>query len=80
MGPSALTAVTSLDPDLLPDGDDTGPRRRLRLAQWMVDSRNPLLSRVFVNRVWQFHFGAGIVTTPNDFGHNGDLPSPPGVA
>ena len=77
VGPSALTAVTSLDPDLLPDGDDTGPRRRLRLAQWMVDSRNPLLSRVFVNRVWQFHFGAGIVTTPNDFGHNGDLPSHP---
>jgi len=77
VGPRALAAVKSLDPNLLPKGADSGPRRRLRLAEWMVDPKNPLLSRVFVNRVWQYHFGTGIVTTPNDFGFNGDRPSHP---
>ncbi|MEE3372018.1 MAG: DUF1549 and DUF1553 domain-containing protein [Planctomycetota bacterium] len=77
VGPRALAAVKSLDPNLLPQGEDSGPRRRLLLAHWMVDPKNPLLSRVFVNRVWQYHFGAGIVTTPNDFGFNGDRPSHP---
>ena len=77
VGPRALAAVKSLDPNLLPKGEDSGPGRRLRLAQWMVDPKNPLLSRVFVNRAWQYHFGEGIVTTPNDFGFNGDRPSHP---
>ena len=77
VGPRALAAVKSLNPSLLPKGQDSGPARRMRLAEWMVDSKNPLLSRVFVNRVWQYHFGSGIVTTPNDFGTNGDRPSHP---
>jgi hypothetical protein len=49
----------------------------LRLAEWIVDPKNPLTARVFVNRIWHYHFGQGIVKTPNDFGFNGDRPSHP---
>ena len=41
---------------------------RLELAQWITDPANPLTARVMANRIWQFHFGAGIVKSPNDFG------------
>jgi mono/diheme cytochrome c family protein len=51
--------------------------RRAALARWITDKRNPLTWRSIVNRVWQYHFGAGIVTTPNDFGLNGARPSHP---
>jgi hypothetical protein len=52
-------------------------RRRLQLAAWVTDPENPLPPRVFVNRVWQHHFGAGLVRTPNNFGRKGDLPTHP---
>lgn len=55
-----------------PEGD-----RRIALAHWITDPNNPLTWRSIVNRVWQYHFGAGIVTTPNDFGLNGAKPSHP---
>jgi hypothetical protein len=51
--------------------------RRLALAKWIVDPANPLTARVMANRVWQFHFGAGIVDTPSDFGLNGAMPTDP---
>ncbi len=41
---------------------------RLALAEWITDAKNPLTARVFVNRMWEYHFGKGIVATPNDFG------------
>jgi hypothetical protein len=47
------------------------------LADWINDPDNPLVTRVLVNRVWQYHFGQGIVATPNDFGVNGSAPSHP---
>jgi cytochrome c551/c552 len=77
VAPGALTAVWSLDADLgLPAGA-TDRERRLALARWLTDRKNPLTARVMVNRVWKWHFGNGIVNTPSDFGYNGDRPSHP---
>jgi mono/diheme cytochrome c family protein len=55
------------------------PTRGLRLtvAKWIASPDNPLTARVLVNRLWQHHFGAGIVRTPSDFGRNGERPSHP---
>lgn len=57
----------------LPDG----PLNRLTLAKWLVDTNNPLVARVTVNRWWAEFFGQGLVTTPEDFGIKGDLPTHP---
>ncbi len=58
------------------DKDREGARRAA-LAAWLVDKSNPLTWRSIVNRVWQYHFGRGIVDTPNDFGRMGSMPSHP---
>src|SRR5206468_4058217 len=51
--------------------------RRRGFAEWLVSPGNPLTSRVMVNRIWQHHFGEGIVRTPSNFGRMGEPPSHP---
>lgn len=60
----------------LPDDHSEG-QRRVALARWITDKDNPLTWRSIVNRVWQYHFGQGIVDSPNDFGRMGQRPSHP---
>jgi len=67
-------------PAVLADGVPTfvrGPGRRRALAEWLTGPRNPRTARAFVNRLWQYHFGRGIVPTSNDFGGLGEPPSHP---
>ena len=57
--------------------DASDAQRRVALAQWITQANRALLSRVIVNRVWHYHFGVGIVDTPNDLGFNGARPTHP---
>ncbi|MFO0527820.1 MAG: PSD1 and planctomycete cytochrome C domain-containing protein, partial [Planctomycetota bacterium] len=58
-----------------PHGESTG--LRTAFAKWLIDPEHPLTSRVMVNRIWQYHFGRGIVRTSSDFGYQGSLPTHP---
>jgi hypothetical protein len=64
-------------PDAAKHPEWNGTNRRLTLAKWMVSPENPLVPRVFVNRVWGWHFGEGIVRSVNDFGVQGAKPTHP---
>ncbi len=77
VAPAGLSSVDGprADFDLKPDAPDAD--RRKKLAEWITAPNNPLFSRVIVNRVWHYHFGVGIVDTPNDLGFNGGRPSHP---
>ncbi|MCH7990591.1 MAG: PSD1 domain-containing protein, partial [Planctomycetes bacterium] len=73
--PSVLSPEQPKIPDSIPDAASSG--RRLVLANWISAKVNPLTSRVMVNRIWQYHFGRGIVRTPSNFGYQGTLPTHP---
>ncbi len=62
---------------LVLDPNTPEQQRRLALADWIASPDNPLTARVMVNRIWQGHFGTGLVSSPNDFGNNGMPPSHP---
>ena len=75
--PAGLSAVQGLTPgfDLRPDAIES--HRRIQLANWITEARNPLFVRVMANRVWHYHFGAGLVESPNDLGFHAGRPSHP---
>ena len=73
VAPTVLSALG----DLTLANDAPEADRRLTLANWIASAKNPLTARVAVNRIWQFHFGAGLVLTSSDCGRNGAKPSHP---
>ena len=73
--PEVLSPPHVTMPDISEGAASTG-RRRI-LADWIVSPENPLTSRVMVNRIWQFHFGRGIVRSSSDFGFQGTPPTHP---
>ena len=78
MSPGTVTVLNAAGvepPFPAPGPDAKSSGRRTALANWLASADNPLTARVMVNRIWQHHFGRGLVGTPNDFGHMGERPS-----
>ena len=75
--PGGIASLRGTKADFGLPADASDADRRRRLAEWITDPDNPLFARVIVNRLWHYHFGVGLVDTPNDFGFNGGRPSHP---
>lgn len=75
--PGALHVISTLPSRFATDESMPDGPRRAAFAKWLADPNNPLTWRVIVNRVWHYHFGKGIVDTPNDMGKMGGKPSHP---
>jgi hypothetical protein len=75
--PGFLSILDPSDQKATPPAGLNSTGRRTLLANWLVDPKNPLTARVMVNRIWLYHFGAGIVATPGDFGRMGARPTHP---
>src|SRR5207253_5507522 len=77
VGPGALSAIPGLPARFDIPADHPEGERRAALAGWLMDPQNPLTWRSIANRVWLYHFGRGIVDSPNDFGRMGGRPTHP---
>jgi hypothetical protein len=78
MTPGVLSVASKTEYEFpSPPPDAKSSWRRRGLAEWIASPENPLTARVMVNRLWQHHFGEGIVRTPSNFGTTGDAPSHP---
>ena len=75
--PGGLSLLKGLDRHFEKVRSEKEGERRAALADWIADDANVLTWRSIVNRVWQYHFGKGLVDTPNDFGRNGSRPTHP---
>jgi hypothetical protein len=75
--PNSLECLMGLVPEIKVPPDSGEMARRAALADWLAHPNNPLTWRSVVNRVWHYHFGRGLVDTPNDFGRMGSAPSHP---
>ena len=75
VSPGFPSVLSPSEPKIKDLGESSG--RRLALARWVVDPKNPLTARVMVNRIWHYHFGRGIVRSTSNFGRLGDPPTHP---
>ncbi len=77
VNPNGIEAVKWEGSDVYFRQSTTEAARRAALARWITDPKNGLFARVMVNRIWHYHFGNGLIPTPNDFGFQGGVPSHP---
>ena len=75
--PGGIASLQTVSADFNLPADAPEAERRKELVDWITNARNPLFARVIVNRLWHYHFGRGIVESPNDFGFNGSRPTHP---
>ncbi len=79
VAPGGIAAASHGAADLGLPPDAPEAQRRIKLAEWITGPAAPLAARVIANRLWHYHFGVGLVDTPNDFGFNGGRPSHPAL-
>ena len=75
--PASLSTLSDVVPEYELSSESSEAVRRFELANWGTHAENPLTPRVLANRIWHYHFGTGIVNTPNDFGYMGGRPTHP---
>ena len=74
---ASMSMLSKSAPSYELESNASESQRRQALAEWLTDPNHPLTARVMANRLWHYHFGTGIVNTPNDFGYMGGRPSHP---
>ena len=75
--PASLSTLSDVVPEYELSSESSEAVRRFELANWVTHAENPLTPRVLANRIWHYHFGTGIVNTPNNFGYMGGRPTHP---